>query len=185
LSIERKEIRNKVVEILKRSKIVDVNEIRANRSIVYDQEKLPSISVYTRNESTESVLSDAPVQLKRVIDLLVEVSVSSDKDDLAADKLDDLCHKVENALMADDSLGGTCDRINLARVDFSYEGEGTKHLHHTAIMNWQVYYVTYLPRNLFDQKTSDFNTIHSEISPNGATIMPTADRTKQEFDLPT
>ncbi len=187
MSKRRKEIRNEVVSILKRSNIVSTDSIRANRSIVLESKTLPAISVYTRSDEVAVELSQAPRLLRKHLDLVIEVYVMNEKDDKAADYLDDLCEKIEDALTTDDSLDKKCSDIILSKVEFDYEGEKVDKPYHTAILIFNVKYEDYYPRDRFNQKTDDFLQANAEwqVGHNdGEPTMPTDDRAKDEIDLP-
>lgn len=187
MTTKRKEIRNEIVDILKRHNIVNRREIRANRSGVYESDNLPGISVYTRADDIASELSQAPRLVKRHLDLAVEVVVRDDNDEDAADTLDDLCEEIEHVLTSDDSLDCKADDIELMRTDFEYISENIDKPVHSAIMLWKVTYQTFMPRDRSEQDTADFKGVDAEWQIGHHDEEPTmeeADRPKDTIDLP-
>jgi len=152
MSKKRKEIRNQILSVLRAARVVNPDFIKGNRSIPYEDNKLPAISVYTRAEDQTEEIAQAPRLLRKRIDLLVEVAVTGSDDEKVADNLDDLCEKVEQYLSSDDSLNKKCDDIILQRVDFDYIGEGVTKPYHTALLVFMVKYTDYAPRDRFLQK---------------------------------
>lgn len=187
MSKRRKEIRNEVVQILKRSNVVNSDAIRPNRSIAYESNKLPAISIYTREDEVETELAQAPRLLRKHLSLVIEIVVKDEKDDVASDKLDDLCEKVENCLTVDDSLDKKCSDIILSRTDFDFKGENVDVPYHTAKLVFTVKYEDYYPRDRFQQRTDPLETIHAEYQVghnDGEPTMAGADRAKDDIDLP-
>lgn len=192
MSKTRKEIRNEIVNILKRSNIVKSENIRANRSEVYEPKKgLPAISVYTRGEETVDERSQAPRQIQRALDVVVEVVVSGDDDAKTADQLDDLCEQIERKLTADDSLNCKADDLELKRVDFEYEDENIEQPIHSARMAWVATYYTFMPRDRFDQPQKDFTGLdadwtigHDRLGDDPLVPQPAADQAKDIVNVP-
>jgi len=188
MSKKRKDIRNEVVSVLKRANIVIAANILANRSIPYESKLLPAISVYTRADEVAGEFSSAPRLLKKSLELIVEVVLQDQKDDVAADRLDDLCEKVEDYLSSDDSLNGKCDDIYLSRVDFDFQGEQQEKPMHSAVMVFTVLYNDYEPRSRFLQGNindfvgadAQYQVGHNNSEPDQAL----ADRAKDTIDVP-
>ena len=136
MSLRRKEIRNAVIELLRRE-VKRVKDIRPNRSTDYEIKKLPAISVYTRNDNIASKLSDAPRYYHRQLDIVIEVVVADKDDDKAADMLDEICQEIEDAMTIDDSLHGMVWDTEIGDIAFEQD---------SAQMKWSVKYEEYLPR---------------------------------------
>jgi len=138
----RQEIRDSVFAILKDKVKLGVKAYSKNRFRPYWQdEELPAISVYTLQE-TSQVHIEAPRNLKRVLTLAVEIVVQSDEN--GADKLDELCLAVENAVHVDETLNSTVSDCRLVSTDLIEKPEGDT-LTGSAILNFEATYFSDAP----------------------------------------
>jgi len=131
---ERKRIRHKVVEILKKAQIPSVGEsVFSQRSIDTDQEELPAINLYTLSESSERE-NESPKTYQRNLTLEIEITSTHDNDELLADELDDLAQFVEDVMEGSDDLynlthGNSKDKLindyNLINTEYETQGNGS------------------------------------------------------------
>lgn len=160
MSLERKNIRNKVVFLLK-GKTNAVDNVYPARAIPNWHEDLPAIMVYPTSEVSEK-FSVAPWDNRRTINLAIEI-IATDPDELKlADQLDDLAEQVENALGVDDSLGGLVEINALTSTDFEYESTGEQPLG-SCTMVYQVVYLKAAVANRNDQADfGEFKKVHAD-----------------------
>lgn len=160
MSLVRMQIRKNLVAILKGR--TDARErVFFNRTKNTWAENLPAINMYFRGEPEIQEYSQAPRQMRRILQLEVEMVADGNSDTEAADKIDCLCEQVESLLSLDDSLGGCADDIVLQSVD-DIEGvsEGSKTTMATRL-TYRVRYNTFNPRE-DAQKFEDFLTASGE-----------------------
>jgi len=84
-------------------------------------EELPAVSIYTLNE-TSTVFSEAPRQLKRVVDLAVEVILQAN--DTLDDQIDNLAEEIENAIHLDETINGTVSDCFMTSSEYIERSEG-------------------------------------------------------------
>ena len=191
----RKQIRNRVVDLIRAANLVDSDQVIPNRSFTYESKELPAISVYTRADEVTEELAETPSRnLRRIIDLVVQVVVRRDEDGKAADQLDDLCEEVEVILGRDDSFGSDsegcpfADESTLSRIDFAFEQENIGQPVHSASLVWEVKYHEYFPRegdvklDPFEGVDAEWNVGHHDESPDPG--QEEDDRAEDTIDLP-
>lgn len=159
----RKIIRKKIAEIL-----TDATDAGArvfpNASIPPWSEELPCILVYQKNEPVRE-FSAAPRELERSLNIEIEIvaqgpEVNVDMQTPAGiktleDILDDIAEQVEQALAADETLGGVCSDSILNDTNFEFDSAGTGPIG-SAILNYTVTYYTMSPRS--SNIEDDFST---------------------------
>jgi hypothetical protein len=178
--------------VLKRVNVVKPDNVEPAKSIVYELDRLPAVAVYTNSDEVESTISDAPRQVKRVLEVIVEVAVAEDSDSKSADTLDELCELIEDRLSSDEQLTGgdsasfVSDDFVLERIDIDQEAEQVERPVHTARMVWLAIYTSYLPRDRRFQSQNDFENIHAEWligHDNDEPDMAEADRAEDDIEL--
>lgn len=129
---KRKEIRKKIVELLK-GKTDAGNRVFPNASVPQWEEELPVILIYPRSETAEEY-AIAPRELERDISLAIEIVAKGPEVDEEGnepegatsleDILDNIAEQVEAIMAADDTLGCTADNSILKNTEFEFEAAG-------------------------------------------------------------
>jgi len=174
----RREIRQKIVEILK-DKTSAGSLVLSNPSSPTWEGDLPVILVRTLTETSE-MYAQSPREYQRTLQLLIEVIVEGPEDDLTSDgseelidgMLDALILEVEIALFADDTLGDTASDIMPLSAEFDFIGEGERPIA-AARMIYSVIYYELLPESLesfprigeFKQANVDWKVGHHDEEP--------------------
>jgi hypothetical protein len=161
VSTVRKQVRKNLLTILK-GRTKAKNCVFANRTRVNWQENLPAINLYFRGEPTIEEVSQAPREIKRNLQLEVEIVVDGKDENEASDCLDDLCEEVETLLAIDDSIGGcVSDIVQTSVTDIEGVSEGSKDTMATKLV-YRIEYVTYAPREGSQGVLPDFKTLTGE-----------------------
>lgn len=91
--------------------------VEATQEIPHRRATEPAIGVYTPGDQNESDVRSAPRENKRNLDLVIEGIVIGTASPAVADALDSLADEIEDALDADDTLGGTASESNYVSTD--------------------------------------------------------------------
>lgn len=123
----RTTIRKAIAKILK-GKTAAGDRVFTNQSTPSWDGELPCIKLYPRSEDATE-FATAPRELKRIIELSVEIKVSGPEDPesekpTVEDQLDDLCEQIECELSRDDTVNNTADDIILTATEFEFDGSG-------------------------------------------------------------
>ncbi len=159
----RKNIRNKVVEILK-DKTAAGSRVFGNPSITAWESELPVIHVFPRNESV-SKFNESPREWRRDLDLTIEILAKGPDTNLdlgtpesgvtsLADILDDLVEQVECEMSRDETLQCEVDDSFLQSVDFEFDASGAQPIG-SARLNYSAVYMTMSPRDTGKQGVTD------------------------------
>lgn len=160
MSLVRMQIRKNLVSILKGRTDAGQN-VFFNRTKMTWQESTSVINMYFRGEPEITEYSQAPRQLRRVLQLEVEVITDGISDDDASDKLDCICEQIEALLSLDDTIGNCADDIVLLSVsDIEGVSEGSKPTLATKL-TYRIRYNTFNPRE-GSINLRDFNTVTGE-----------------------
>jgi len=114
MTAQRKAIRQAMQAAIVAASTAAGGRVFTNRSIAYDRGELPLVNVLNAGESVEEHGSGVPLEYER--DAEINVVLSVEETATADDELDDLAGEVEQALLADETLGGTTDRLRISRV---------------------------------------------------------------------
>jgi|LGOV01.1.fsa_nt_gb hypothetical protein len=164
---QRKLIRHKVTEILRAAQTDCGEKWHPSRARGIWPNELPAGLVYTLDEEATGAKDTAPRELKRTISLSVEFARKGESDQGAKELagaatldglMDDIAHQVEQALFADDTLGGMAADCYLTRTTFGIDIEGDEVIM-TGRMAFAVEYYTYAPES---QYLDDFVTGHQD-----------------------
>ena len=152
--MDRKYLRKKIQDLLKRSNIDGIGEdVFSMRSIPSDIELLPVALIYPKNENIDR-FDESPKRYERILNIMIEVIVTDDDDECLSDSLDDLSMQVEKAIEQDIEIEKCVESIELQSVTYDTAGEGQSPVG-SAVLNYQIRYITE-PRENFSH--SDFNT---------------------------
>ncbi len=159
----RETIRKKAVELLlgKTSAGFRVYASRVAPFISNEwQNDLPAVVVYTMDESAE-IYNVAPREYRRTVELVIEVhaNATSAMDDV----LDAIARQIEQTLLADDTLGGTANDVQLSRTRMVIRDEGQELLGGCRII-LDVEYFDRHPDDFFNQSLPDLNTVATDYS---------------------
>ena len=121
MSHQRIPIRNHVTDLLREN--IQNAQVFSSRLRALNNEHLPAILVYTRNESAQK-FAEAPRELDRNLELLIEIKVDGlhDCDDVA----DQFANRVEDLIHQDDSFGELVNDVLLSNTDIEFFNEGAK-----------------------------------------------------------
>ncbi len=170
----REAIRKKAVELLlgKTSAGFRVYASRVAPFINNEwQNELPAVVVYTMDENGE-IYNAAPREYRRTVELIVEVHASATA--AMDDVLDAIARQVEQALLADDTLGDTANDIRYSRTRLVIRDEGQELLGGCRII-FDVEYFDRHPDDFFNQTLPDLNMVATDYSLANAQPAP-ADR---------
>lgn len=176
--VNRKDIREKAVALLKAAVTEVSNRVFENRMRPVFQSELPCIVVYSRNESAE-ISSQAPREYKRTLRLVAEIIAKADE--TVDDTLDLLARKVEKAFFVNETLDSLVGDTVLGETEIEISGEGQT-LHGACRMEWLVEYYTLAPGDEALAELDDFETANVDWKPNGAT--DESQGTVDEIELP-
>lgn len=157
MSIERAEIRNRIVSLLKHKKTDAKDRVYGSRANNVWQENLPAILIYPKNEEVV-VIAESPRELLRTVFFSIELIADGKDDDDAADNLDKLGEQVERIMGVDVTLGGLASDLNLESLDFDFQDAGEKPIMSLNIV-YRVEYVVSMPKDRRDQDCDDFTSI--------------------------
>lgn len=170
---QRQAIRDAVITLLSGNTTVADN---VTKNIVKPllEETLPWIVVYSTTEDVEEI-NRSPRDIKRTLQLAIEIHVTSTNNDTLQDTLDDIALEVENIMAVDHTLTDTCDDHILQNVEIEYRGEAAQPIA-MCRMTYAVQYITAVPASSDDQTTVatitdfsgadvDYNIGHNDSSP--------------------
>lgn len=126
--------------------------------------ELPAIIVYTRSTTSE-IFDESPRRYKHEAELVVECACEIGPDGAIDDQLDDFEDQVVQALLIDDTLGGTADDLVLTGSTNTIDGTGNKLLG-AVIISLQARFYTYAPLP-GTQDLPDLNSVHTQYSLGG------------------
>jgi len=121
---DRKDIREKVFDILSTPAITGVASVFKNRQARLAPEELPAIIIYTKSESAE-ISNVAPREYKRTMKMAVDVAKIDVSTVLTDDFLDDAAEEIEQRLFQNETLDGLASDLFLSdtEIDFITDAE--------------------------------------------------------------
>ena len=140
----RQDIRKKIREILI-GKTIAGTRVFTNQAAPTWVEDLPVILIYPRSESAE-LFNQAPRELKREIQMVIEIVASGSEEPNAEDKdtvediLDEMSTLIECEMARDETLENLADMSILTSTDFDFAGEGAKPIGSARLVYNIVYY---------------------------------------------
>ena len=118
----RTKVRRHILKQLKgRTRAGD--NVVSNRSTDSWEEHLPAISLYFKSESLDD-LDEAPVRMKRTMNLEIECIDKGHEGESLSDRLDFIGEQVENILTIDDMQNGLVDHTTLRSVQIETDSDG-------------------------------------------------------------
>lgn len=148
MSLERKNIRAKVAEILGTIPIPGINGVFPSRQARVAPEEMPCILVYTKSESAEEGIA-APRQYKRTLKLVTEV-VRIDVGPTAVDDfLDTVADEIEQRLFKNETLDGLASDTKLSDTEIDFVTDAENEIGFCRL-TFDVTYWTNAPREIED-----------------------------------
>lgn len=141
------------------------------------QNELPAIAVYTMDENGE-IFNASPREYRRTVELVIEIIVTEDAD--LDDTLDTIAREVEQLLLVDDTLGGTCNNLTYARTRMVIKEEGDKQFGGCRVI-FDAEYQDRHPDDFFNDSLHDFNQLQTDYSLSNAQADP-ADRARTNIE---
>ena len=139
----KKEIRDKLVEVLKDT---SVENVLPERTTNVEDEALPVIGVYALKERystlhrNRNANGDLRIIHRRDLILAVEILAEEETDQLLSDRLDQIADEVWDAIEASDKLGGLVHDINMEEA-MATEPRGGRRPQGSWIINLNITYV--------------------------------------------
>lgn len=124
---KRKEIRNKIKDILVNADTFARSNVHASKKTPIEFNDLPSICVYLSEEDYTSMQRTARRNVKYRYDIEVQVEIFDTKatDEALADGLDDDLKEVHDAILEDETLGGLVQAIMPNNAKFTIDRWGS------------------------------------------------------------
>lgn len=145
---QRQAIRDAVIALLNGHTSVSAN-VTKNIVVPFLEENLPRIVIYTLSEQIDE-FNHAPRDIKRALQLAIEIHVTSTDNDTLQDTLDDLALEVENIMSVDHTITDTCEDHILQSVEMDFRGDGAQPIA-MCRMIYDVTYITDVPASIDDQ----------------------------------
>jgi len=153
----RKEIRKKIVEMLKNETGVK-DRVYSNRVIPIGSYQLPAISIYTRSE-TLRIINDSPRQYERALQLVVDIAASATSD--LDDVIDDLAIQVEKVMEHNKALDNLVSDITLTETEIGIDSNADK-LIGVASLVYEVKYCSEIELQKLSNQLDNLNiNLHS------------------------
>ena len=143
--------------------------------------ELPAIIIYTRSTRSE-VFDESPRRYRHEAELVIECACEIGPGQDLDDQLDEFEEQVVNALLLDDTLGGTADDLVLVGSTNTIDGGGNKLLG-AVIISLQATFYTYAPvqGGGGELVLPDLERVHVEYDLNGQQPDP-RDRAKTDIE---
>jgi len=142
------------------------------------REELPAIIIYTRT-TRSAVFDESPRRYRHEAELTVECALEVEAGQEIDDELEEFEQEVLNALLLDDTLGGTADDLQLTGSTNTINGDGAKLLA-AVIITFEAIFYTEAPVP-GTQTLDDFERMHVEYSLDGNQNDPD-DRAKTDIE---
>lgn len=143
--------------------------------------ELPAIIIYTHSTRSE-VFDESPRRYRHEAELVVECACEIQPGQGLDDQLDEFEEQVVQALLLDDTLGGTADDLVLTGSTTGIDGSGNKLLG-AVIISLQATFYTYAPAEGGGGELvlPDLERVHTEYSLSGDQPDP-RDRAKTDIE---
>lgn len=166
----RQAIRNAVTAALARANTAAGSRVYASRKLPIESDSdLPAICVYTTSESSdEQSAFSFPRELKRTLNLQLEVVVLSPDNVAVDDAIDSLAEQIENAMNIDETFGGACSYSYLASSDLQVSEIGAQQLAELTLV-YNVVFYTY-GSDAADATLVPLKTVDAKYDANGVVI---------------
>ena len=142
-----------------------------------DTREFPAIIVYTRSTRSE-VFDESPRRYRHEAELFVECADEILPGDEIDDQLDQFEQEVSDALLLDDTLGGTADDLRFTGSTMAVRADGAQLLG-ACVLSFNAIYFTYAPAE-GAQALDSLRHVHVEYSLDGGQDDP-RDRAKTDI----
>lgn len=133
---KRQSIRERVASTLTGLTTTGSNVFQS-RVYPIENTKLPCLLIYTREETSEPLVTNPPRTIEKVLSLVVEGYVKANTN--FDDTIDTICEEVEEALFTDRLINDLALDSFLVNTEISYNGEGDNPLG-IVVMTFQITY---------------------------------------------
>lgn len=166
MSIQRKRIREKMVEILRAGATQVGEKVYGSRARAFFQEELPAVCVYFYNETVEE-FNASPRELKRTAKFRVEVLAKADED--LDNLMDEIGDEVEKILHNANDLDGLVNDLVLSDSQAAILADGEQPVG-SLQLTFDVEYLTLAPGEEGEvaAEVSPFRQVRTTYRPNGA-----------------
>lgn len=147
MSEQAKNIRNAIRNTLEGETSAGDN-VFAHRIADIDVNDLPAIQIENLGESI-SEYSKGPKIFERHMNLIIEIQVSEQTDQEAADMLDDIGEQIEQVIAQDETLACLCDFMRPTGYKNSF-GNKAERPTHIRVLEYDVAYTTEYPKHIED-----------------------------------
>ena len=115
------------------------SNVYESRVYTLQEDTLPSLVIYTKSEASEPVVMGADRVMSRELSVVVEAycKATSDFDDT----IDTISKEVEEAIMADRTLGGLAKDTYVESTEIEYTGDGEQPVGYVTLTFLTNYYV--------------------------------------------
>lgn len=158
--LDRRAFRDDVVTRLKAAAVVPAERVYPTRTPPLRIEKLPAVCVYTLEERGVSIAEGGHPVFRNTLTLAIEVVTTAEKDEELDEACDDLCEKVERALLNDPKFGEPFEQIGAFNTEIALGEEGEKRFI-CARLVFDLTYVTEYPPTLGED--SNFGGVNVRI----------------------
>ena len=145
MSLQRKKIRDEWVETIRAAKTLAGRNIVANRANKNWHEDLPAVNIYPESEISGEIFENAPIRMKRTLQIAIECIVQGKNEKVAADELDLLMDQIEQAILYrisfDEEFRCIMDQVDLAGIELEFTETG-KNVIAAGRLEWTVRYFT-------------------------------------------
>lgn len=154
------------------------NPLSQRPSAMGGREELPVVIIYTR-QTRSQVFDESPRRYRHEAELVVECALEIGQDQEIDDELDAFEQEVLEAMLLDETLGGTADDVQLSGSTNTISDAGAKLLGAVVITFNAVFYTDApFPGT---QDLPDLERVHVEYSLSGEQDNP-ADRAKTDIE---
>lgn len=115
------------------------SNVYESRVYTLQEDTLPSLVIYTKSESSEPIVIGTDRVMSRELSVVVEAycKATSDFDDT----IDTISKEVEEAIMADRTLGGLAKDTYVESTEIEYTGDGEQPVGYVTLTFLTNYYV--------------------------------------------
>lgn len=118
-------LRDKLVEIIQKTKLVEDGKVFPNFPIRVPQDRLPCIYVSSPADRAEAITVGTPV-FKRTATLVIQYFCNFVNIEDGTLQLDDICYQLEDAIMCDYEFQQLVELIASFDTDFIFNADTTK-----------------------------------------------------------
>lgn len=160
MSAQRKLIRNFIASVLRNKRVISTNNIGVNRAKPVWTENLPAINIKVEDDEV-AVVGESPREFEHGLDVVIEIFNKGRTESGLSDSLDDTGEKVEEALFADEFLGGLVESQEITSFSLDIKEDGTE-MQGALRLTIRATYRQFRPKDTFNQSVDDLKTIDAK-----------------------